>query len=159
MEFKRLSELTGKTVRGWYEWLRERDAGCRSVCFASTDKYRYFVCMGWHDYGEGPDKERGFTDGFRVAWKIGRQTHNNIVQCDLDVDFEMPYDTETGDVDNTLEEVTCGKIVHKPYKCWGKTWHLWRWSVPIGYRDWNALAARMRKVARRVWRDWKDNDE
>ena len=64
-----------------------------------------------------------------------------------------------GDVDDTLEEVECKKVVHKPYKCWSRTWHPWRWSVPAGYRDWNALAARIRKTARRVYRDWRDYDD
>lgn len=135
-----LNEITGKTVKEWYEWLRKEDMGCCSVWFASTEKYRFCVCMGWHDYG----------DGFRVAWKIGRRTHDNIMQCDFDVDFEMPCNPETGDVDDTLEEVECEKIVHPKS---------WRWSSPKGYRGWNALAACMRKTARRVYRDWKDNDE
>lgn len=172
MRSMELNKLTGKMVKKWYAWLRKNDMGCCLIWFASTDKYRYCVCMGWHNYGDvkpWSDKDEYGADGFRVAWKIGRQTHNNIMQCDLDIDFEMPYVTEKmakdnpelceGDVDDTLEEVECEKIVHKPFKYCGKTWHPWRWSVPAGYRDWNALAARMRKVARRVWRDWKDNDE
>ena len=142
-----LMTLTGKVVREWYAWLRKGGCGCCSIHFASTDTHRYCVCMGWHDYGEEPDGGRGFPDGHRVAWKIGRQTHGNAMQCDLDADFEMPYVTEgmakadpglcEGDVDDTLEEVEC---LARP-------------------RDWDALAARMRKTARRVYNDWKDNDE
>lgn len=164
-----LKEITGKTVKGWYEWLRKEDQGCCSVWFASTDKYRYCVCMGWHHYDdEMVVDERGdpVCDKFRVkyrpvwkvAWKVGRQTHDNCMQCDLDVDFEMPYDPETGDVDGTLEVVECKKVSRKPFRCWGKAWHPWRWSVPAGYRDWNALAAYMRKTARRVYMDWRDRD-
>lgn len=158
-----LNDLTGKMVKEWYEWLLKEGMGCCSRPFAITDKYRYCVCMGWHNYGDvkpWSDKDEYGADGFRVAWKIGRQTLNNIMQCDLDVDFEMPYVTKAmakadpelceGDVDDTLEEVECEKIVHPKS---------WRWSSPKGYRDWDALAARMRKVARRVWRNWKDNDE
>lgn len=169
MKTCKLKKVTGKELKSWWEWLVREQAGCCSINFASTEKYRYCVCMGWHDYGEGPDEERGFTDGFRVAWKIGRQTHNNIMQCDFDIDFEMPYVTEKmvkdnpelceGDVDDTLEEVERKKVVYKPYKCWSRTWHPWRWSVPVGYRDWNALAARIRKTARRVYRDWRDYDD
>ena len=162
-----LKEVTGKVVRGWYKWLCEQDMGCCSIWYESTDKYRYCVCVGWHNLGDGP-KEKNY-DHWVVAWKIGRQTHNNVMQCDFDVDFEMPFVTEEmakadkslceGDVDNTIEEVECEKIVYNPYKCWGKTWHPWRWSTPKGYRDWNALAAYMRKQARRVYRDWRDHDD
>ena len=180
MKCGELKELTGKMVKEWYAWLRKQDMGCCSVWFASTDKYRYCVCMGWHHYddemvldghGNPVTTKLGvkYRPVWKVAWKIGRQTYNNIMQCDLDVDFEMPYVTEAmakadpklceGDVDDTLEVVECEKIVQKPFNYCGKTWHPWRWSVPEGYRDWNALATHMRKTARRVFKDWKDNDE
>lgn len=175
-----LKEVTGKELKEWYEWLVHEKDGCCSVHFASTEKYRYFVCMGWHHYDDEVVKdEHGnpvtgrwgvkYKPTWKIAWKIGRQTHCNAMQCDFDVDFEMPYVTEEmakadpklceGDVDDTCEVVECVKIIHKPFKYCGKTWRPWRWSVPKGYRDWNALAAHIRKTARRVWRDWKDNDE
>jgi len=166
-----LKELTGKMVKEWYAWLRKTDDGCCSLWFGSTDKYRYCVCMGWHHCDDEPvvnEKGNQVYEGlvpkykaiWKVAWKIGRQTHHNIMQCDLDVDFEMPYVTEAmakadpklceGDVDDTCEVVECTKIVHP------KTW---RWSKPDGYKSWNALAAYMRKTARRVFKDWKDCDD
>ena len=170
MMYSDLMKLTGRLVKEWYNWLRAEGDGCCSICFDSTGKYDYVVCMGWHHCDDGPvvdEKGNQVYEGlvpkyravWKIAWKIGRQTRNSIMQCDFDVDFEMPYDNETGDVDDTLEVVKCEKIVHKPYKRWGKTWHPWRWSVPAGYRDWNALAARMRRQARRVFKDWKDEDE
>lgn len=170
MMYSDLMKLTGRLVKEWYNWLRAEGDGCCSVCFDSTGKYDYAVCMGWHHCDDDPvvdEKGNQVYEGlvpkyravWKIAWKIGRQTRNSIMQCDFDVDFEMPYDNETGDVDDTLETIECEKIVHKPYKCWGKTWHPWRWSVPAGYRDWNALAARMRRQARRVFKDWKDEDE
>ena len=173
MKFDKLMNVTGKIVKEWYEWLQEAQDGCCSIWFDSTDKYRYVVCMGWHHYDDEPVldesgkhvRENGFAKFkpiWKVAWKIGRQTHNNIMQCDLDVDFEMPYVTEEmakenksmydGDVDDTLEVVECEKITPKSGRpC--------RWSVPLGYPSWNALAAHMRNTARRVFRDWKDHDD
>lgn len=154
-----LKQLTGKMVKEWYEWLRANEEGCCTLWFASTDKYRYCVCMGWHNLGDGPQSE-GYSH-WVVAWKIGRQTHNNIMQCDLDVDFEMPYVTEEmakadpelceGDVDDTVEtvELRCSKHGQNGY----------RHGVPEGYRSWEALATQMRKTARRVFKDWKDHDD
>lgn len=166
-----LKEVTGKAVRGWYKWLKDNQEGCCSVWFASTDKYRYCVCVGWRkvDIDDGPGEWR--TCGtmryqamkshqeWRVYWKIGRQTHNNIMQTDLDIDFEMPYVTEEmakadpklceGDVDDTSEEIEC---LTRPN-------HGFPYSAPRGYRSWNALAASMRKTARRVFRDWRDYDD
>lgn len=154
-----LKEVTGKELKKWWEWLVREQAGCCSVHFASTEKYRYCVCMGWHDLGDRPQSE-GYSH-WVVAWKIGRQTHNNIMQCDLDVDFEMPYVTakmanenkgmHEGDVDDTLEVVDCHKIIDGPGK--------WHWSKPDGYRSWDMLAAKVWKTARRVFKDWKYCDE
>ena len=123
-----LKDVTGKFARSSVKWLHAQQMGCCSICFATDDRYNYSVCIGWHDGGHG----------WEVAWKIGRQTTNNIMQCDFDVDFEMPYSDESGDVDDTLEtiEVVGGK--------------------PVGYRSWAELASRMRDEARRVWHDWKE---
>ncbi len=125
MTTRKLSGITGAVVRGWYEWLVEEDMGCCHFPFAENAEHVYSVCMGWHDSGR---------EGWKIAWLIGRQSHRNIMQSDLDLDFEMPYDPETGDVDDTLETVEPGKD----------------WKAA----DWNAVAKGMRSTARRVWRDW-----
>ena len=123
-----LKDVTGKFARSSVEWLHARQMGCCSICFATDDRYNYAVCIGWHYTGSD----------WVVAWKIGRQTTNNIMQSDLDIDFEMPYSAESGDVDDTLEtiEVANGK--------------------PVGYRSWGDLASRMRVEASRVWNSWKE---
>ena len=181
-----LREVTGKELKKWWEWLVREQAGCCSIHFASTEKYRYCVCMGWRS-GYGPASEELWLDedwkwspafcppvtpseekdGWRICWKIGRQTHNNIMQCDYGVDFEMPYVTEAmakadpwlveGDVDDTNDAVLLK---------WGKATKdrngrikSMRLGAPVGYRSWGDFAKYVRKTARRVWRDWKDNDE
>ena len=124
-----LKYVTGKTVKGWYEWLRANDCGCRSVYFEGNDKYRYCVCMGWHDYGDGPE-EKDYAN-WKICWKIGWQTFDNGMQCDFDVDFDMPGPcNEQGDVYDTLEEV--GEI---------KT-----------MKDWNRLASAVNKAVKEVFK-------
>lgn len=59
------------------------------------------------------------------------------MQCDLDVDFEMPCDPDTGFVDDTLETIEADG------------------AMPKGYGSWEILAERMRDAAKRVWKDWK----
>lgn len=177
-----LKEVTGKELKKWYKWLVHEKEGCCSVHFASTEKYRYCVCMGWHHYNdEQVLDEHGkpvyevhrwntkntveevrlpkFKPVWKIAWKIGRQTHNNVMQCDLDVDFEMPYVTEAmakanpklceGNVDDTCEEVFAD---NRPGIIGG-------WTSPVGFRSWDDFAKYVRKTARRVWRDWRDHDE
>ena len=108
-----LKKITGKELKKWWEWLASKQEGCCSVHFASTKKYRYCVCMGWQSgygpaanekwYGKDGRPRLAFCppvapgeehDGWRICCKIGRQTHDNIMQSDYDVDFEMPYVTE-----------------------------------------------------------------
>ena len=161
MVYSDLMKLTGRLVKKWYHWLYTGGDGCCSICFDSTGKYNYVVCMGWHHCDDEPvvdEKGNQVYEGlvpkyrtvWKIAWKIGRQTRNNIMQCDFDVDFEMPCD-ETGDVDDMLETVGCAVLANRrrslPY------------SAPQGYRSWDALAAYMRRQARRVFKDWKDEDE
>jgi len=146
MKFGKLSEITGKTVRSWYEWLDKEGNGCSSLCYQSDDKYNYAVCMGWHDLGDVP-KEKNYSH-WVIAWKIGRQTRNNVMQCEFDIDFEMPYN-EDGDLDDTLETIERKVVKHG---CIGHP----RMGAPVGYKSWDELARQMRKTARRIWDTWKE---
>lgn len=128
MKFGKLSEITGKTVKSWYEWLDKEGNGCSSLCFESDDRYNYAVCMGWHNLGDGP-KAKNYNH-WVIAWKIGRQTHNNIMQCDFDVDFEMPWDPD-GDLDDTLQVI--------------------EFPETADMAEWDAMASEMRSEAKRVW--------
>ncbi len=128
---KRLKAITGKTVKDWYGWLVDEQCGCCHAVFADDATWNWSVCMGWHSAGA-----RG---QWTVAWKIGRQTRNNIMQTDLDLDFEMPYDPETGDVDDTLETLD----------------DVGGWTAA----DWRAVAKSMRETAVAVYNRWKDDKE
>ena len=137
----KLPKIDGKTLKGWVEWLREQDCGCCHQKVGDTARHEVDVCVGWHDYGDGP-KEKGYAN-WKIAWKIGWQTFNNAMQCDLDVDFDMPYG-ESGDVYDTLSEV----------------------GEPRTMKEWNALAAVINKTAKEVFecavgidREDEDGDE
>lgn len=120
---KALKGLNAGMIRGWYDWLKKNGDGCCSLAYAQDGDMVYYVCMGWIDCG-------GEGDGYKIAWKIGRQTVRNAMQCDFPIDFEMPYDAETGEVDDTLNV-----FEDEP------------WA-------WGAIAADMRNEARRVAHDW-----
>ena len=148
-----LKEVTGKWLKGCYKWLVKEDSGCCHVVFGTTAKHNVCVCVGWTDDGTGSQAEGPH---YSVAWKIGWQTFNNAMQTDLDLDFDMPWNTKAycdkmnakltkeerkrgvryveGDVYDTEEIIELKE---------GRT-------TPQGYRDWNALAAFVRKTAREV---------
>ena len=66
---KLTDKIDGKTVKEWYEWLKEEDMGCCHMSVGTTAKHDICICMGWHDDG----------DGYEIAWKIGQQTFNNAM--------------------------------------------------------------------------------
>lgn len=113
---RNLNKLNGDMVRDWYNYLNENNEGCCHIDFGETeDGYFYSICMGW---------TKAY-DNWKIAWKIGRQKINNAMQTDLDIDFEMPYDSN-GDVYDTLE------VVNKD-------------------TDWDSLAEEMKSAAYKIW--------
>ena len=148
-----LKEVTGRWLKGCYKWLVKEEQGCCHIVFGTTAKHNVCVCVGWTDDGTGSQAEGPH---YSVAWKIGWQMFDNAMQTDLDIDFDMPWNTKAycdkmnakltkeerkrgvryveGDVYDTEETIELKE---------GKT-------TPQGYRDWNALAAFVRKTAREV---------
>ena len=58
------------------------------------------IVLGWAD-GFEEDEEDDCTDGtWRICAKMAYQEWNNISQCDYDHDWLMPYDEESGEVDD-----------------------------------------------------------
>lgn len=153
MKEGKLKEVTGEWVKSCYDWLKKEDCGCCSLWYESTEKWRYCVCIGWYHYDDEMVLDKNgnpvLVDGFpeykpiwKIAWKIGRQTHNNIMQCDFDVDFEMPWPcNEYGDVWDT-----CDVIEPNVFEANMK-------------KFWNKVAVEIRKEAREVFRFFKDKDD
>ena len=114
----------------------KNEGGCCALNYADTDKYNYCVCMGWSG---GYEKDEAHPDGYHIVLGVKRQTYNNCMQCDYDIDFEYPYNEETGDCD----------IVERDFE-----------TAPTSMKEWNEIATAIRKEARRLFRDWKNyNDE
>lgn len=128
----KLPKIDGKTLKGWYEWLKDQDCGCCHMKIGDTELHEVDICMGWHQYEEEETRDevsgsRHFKPVWKIAWKIGWQGFHNAMQCDLDVDFDMPGPcNEYGDVYDTLSEV----------------------GEPKTMKDWNRLAGEINKTAR-----------
>ena len=128
----KLPKIDGKTLKNWYEWLKEQDCGCCHMKIGDTELHEVDVCMGWHQYEEEETRDevsrsRRFKPVWKIAWKIGWQSPHNAMQCDLDVDFDMPGPcNKYGDAYDTLSEVGESKTM----------------------KDWNKLAGEINKTAR-----------
>ena len=124
----KLPKIDGKTLKNWYEWLKEQDCGCCHMKIGDTELHEVDVCMGWHRYDEEREVSgsRGFKPVWKIAWKIGWQSPHNVMQSDLDVDFDMPGPcNKYGAAYDTLSEV----------------------REPGTMKDWNSLAAVINKTA------------
>ena len=90
-----MKKIDANTVKEYVKWLKKEDCGCCHFVIADTATKYMSICVGWHNNGEG----------WEIAWKIGMESFNNGMQCDLDIDFDMPYDVESGEVYDTLETI------------------------------------------------------
>lgn len=97
----RLKKITGKQIRESAEWLIETQAGCSHYEIANTRNNVLAFVIGFLPLGECKDGK----PKYGVFAKIGFQSHKNIMQCDFGVDWDMPYNPETGDVFDTIISV------------------------------------------------------
>lgn len=59
-----------------------------------NDKFTWAIVLAWD--------ENVFNFGDKVLFgKVAFQPNNSMMQCDYDVDWTMPYNKETGEVDDT----------------------------------------------------------
>lgn len=118
--------INGETLRGWVIWLLQEDMGCCHKKVGNTHTKEIDIVVGWHQTGEG----------WQPAWKIGMQSFANAMQCDMDIDFEMPYDETTGEVYDTLQTI----------------------EGDINQIDWDALAQEINETAAKVYK-WRKGYE
>ena len=157
---------TGEVVRKNYALLLNNKNLCCSLNFADDNDHKFFICMGWHDYGEGHSALVARTDGTfsvewvpdenseRIAWKVAWQPHGMVTRSDFDLDFIMPYVTKRmaddnpclieGTVEDTLEELSRSNIN-------GQTF-----DIPEGYASWEDLARYMVDVGLGVFSRWRE---
>jgi hypothetical protein len=85
----------------------KEQGGCYSwKVYANTDDHKDIsIVLGWTDGFDknDPDKDKYQDDTWRLAVKVGYQPSNSMMQCDYDVDFNLPYNPDNGDVCDDCE--------------------------------------------------------
>jgi hypothetical protein len=91
-EFTNAVEHMKKTkANGTYHWLLGTD----------ENNNDWAIVLGWSD-GFEPDESDDCMDGtYSLCSKIAYQPNNSLMQCDYDIDWTIPYNEETGEVDDT----------------------------------------------------------
>lgn len=70
-----------------------------TVSLPSQDDNDWAVVFGWTDGFEEATEKSWYEDGeSRLCCKLGFQPDNSAMQCDYDIDWDMPYDESTGEV-------------------------------------------------------------
>lgn len=125
-----MKEITGKQLKKWAEWLKENGCGCCHLELIKDDKGNiYSIAMGWLDGYDESDKGKWQSGTWKICTEIGYQPENSFMQTDLGIDFLMPYDGTTGEVDDT-----CLSLPENP--------------------DWDRLADYLNEEAARVVSQW-----
>jgi hypothetical protein len=89
-----------RTTDVWKEIVAKikKDARARKLVIADS-KLNSLTLADKND----PDKDKYQDDTWRLAVKVGYQPDNSIMQCDYDVDFNLPYNPDNGDVCDDCE--------------------------------------------------------
>lgn len=76
---------------GTYHWILGRD----------ENNNDWAIVLGWAG-GYEPNEDDDCIDGtYSLCAKVAYQPSNSLMQCDYDIDWTMPYDEESGEVDET----------------------------------------------------------
>jgi hypothetical protein len=74
---------------GTYYWILSED-----------NTNRWAIVLGWADGFEEDPADNNLDGAWRICAKMAYQPINSIMQCDYDIDWLMPYDKETMEVDD-----------------------------------------------------------
>lgn len=58
------------------------------------------IVLGWADGFEEDPNDNNLDGTWRICAKMAFQSKRSIMQCDYDIDWMMPYDEESGEVDD-----------------------------------------------------------
>ncbi len=84
-----IKEMRKTHFNGTYHWK-----------LAVDDNKQWALVLGWGAGFEEDEKDDCMDGTWRLCAKLAYQSTNSIMQCDYDVDWLMPYNEETGEVDD-----------------------------------------------------------
>lgn len=79
--------------------------GCWYWRLGQIGNQDFAIVIGWEPGYETDKQDPLCWDNHHLAIKLGYQPHNSIMQCDFDVDWTMPYDPETGNIEDTCTAI------------------------------------------------------
>lgn len=86
-----VDDMQRTKFNGTYHWILGRD----------DNDNDWAIVLGWADGFEADEDDDCMDGTWRLCVKLAYQPWNSLMQCDYDIDWVMPYDEESGEVDNT----------------------------------------------------------
>ena len=80
------------------EMAQHKEGCCHWWLETDNNGNNWAIVLGWQDGYEEDDTDELSDGTWHLAAKVAYQPHNSIMQCDYDVDWDMPYDEETMEV-------------------------------------------------------------
>ena len=105
------------------EMRKTHDVGTYYWKLCEDDKGNdWAIVLGWAD-GFEPDPNDDCTDGkWRICAKLAYKPSNSMMQCGYDIDWQMPYDEETMEVDDNevsiYPDTDLADVFEWLLKCW-----------------------------------------
>lgn len=95
-ELKKAADYLASTKEqgGCYHW---------KICANTDDNKDIYIVLGWTQYEYDSGNTKYYDKGYNLAVKVAYQPSNSIMQCDYDVDFNLPYNPYNGEIDNDFE--------------------------------------------------------
>jgi len=93
-------QLTKSFIKAVDVMKTQKEGNCRWVLPTEDEENDWAIVLGYSD-GFDETEQDEFTDGTcRLCAKLAYQSKKSIMQCDYDIDWLMPYDELTGEVDD-----------------------------------------------------------
>lgn len=105
--------------------LKDGGDGVHYWRLANTDGNVWAIVLGWaEDDNEDDGTDKCHKVGYNVAVKIAFQPNNSMMQCDYYVDWQLPYDKESGEVEDCewllSDKDNPSEIQDFILKCWNE---------------------------------------
>ena len=77
-----------------------KEGTCYWILPIDDNKNDWAIVLGYSDGFDEKEQDEFTDDTWRLCAKFAFQPNNSIMQCDYNIDWLMPYDEATGDVDD-----------------------------------------------------------
>lgn len=84
-----VEEMRCTHQNGTYYWIIGED-----------EENDWAIVLGWADGFDEMEDDNNLDGTWRICAKMAFQSKKSIMQCDYDIDWDMPYDKITGEVDD-----------------------------------------------------------